>query len=79
VNLKAKSLKTYQEKFKPEISVRTSMSDYKNELMLVDGGNNLGNTMIVVGGILISIGCPGFGGIVAGAVCSGIGLLSGWE
>lgn len=50
-----------------------------NELMLVDGGSNLGNTMIVVGGILISIGVPGVGGIVAGGVCACIGLLSGWE
>ena len=36
VNLKAKSLKTYQEKFTPEISVRTSMSDYKKEDRLVN-------------------------------------------
>ncbi|MCD7733238.1 MAG: ATP-binding protein [Oscillospiraceae bacterium] len=37
VNLKAKSLKTYREKFQPEISVRTSMSDYKQQ----DGFINL--------------------------------------
>lgn len=36
VNLKAKRLKTYQEKFTPEISVRTSMSDYKKEDRLVN-------------------------------------------
>ena len=36
VNLRAKSLKTYQEKFSPEISVRTSMSDYKKEEWLVN-------------------------------------------
>ena len=36
VNLKAKSLKTYQEKFSPEISVRTSMADYKKEEWLVN-------------------------------------------
>ncbi|MDO5401428.1 MAG: ATP-binding protein [Eubacteriales bacterium] len=36
VNLKAKSLKTYQEKFLPEISVRTSMADYKKEEWLVN-------------------------------------------
>lgn len=36
VNLKAKSLKTYREKFNPEISVRTSMSDYKKEEWLVN-------------------------------------------
>ena len=31
VNLKAKSLKTYREKFAPAISVRTSMADYRKE------------------------------------------------
>ena len=36
VNLRAKSLKTYQEKFKPEVSVRTSMADYKKEDWLVN-------------------------------------------
>lgn len=36
VNLKAKSLKTYREKYTPEISVRTSMSDYKKEDWLVN-------------------------------------------
>lgn len=36
VNLKAKSLKTYREKFNPEISVRTSMADYKKEEELVN-------------------------------------------
>ena len=36
VNLKAKSLKTYQEKFSPSISVRTSMADYKKEEWLVN-------------------------------------------
>ena len=36
VNLKAKSLKTYREKFNPEISVRTSMADYKKENGLVN-------------------------------------------
>lgn len=36
VNLKAKSLKTYCEKFDPEISVRTSMTDYKKEEWLVN-------------------------------------------
>lgn len=36
VNLKAKSLKTYREKYAPEISVRTSMADYKKEGRLVN-------------------------------------------
>jgi len=36
VNLRAKSLKTYQEKFSPEVSVRTSMADYKKEERLVN-------------------------------------------
>jgi len=36
VNLRAKSLKTYQEKFSPEVSIRTSMADYKREEWLVN-------------------------------------------
>lgn len=36
VNLKAKSLKTYYEKYSPEISVRTSMADFKKEEWLVN-------------------------------------------
>ena len=35
-NLRAKSLKTYKEKFEPELSVRTSMADYKKEDWLVN-------------------------------------------
>ncbi len=36
VNLKAKSLRTYKEKFEPALSVRTSMTDYKAEDWLVN-------------------------------------------
>ena len=36
INLKAKSLKTYREKFSPELSVRTSMADFKKEGDLID-------------------------------------------
>lgn len=36
VNLRAKSLKTYREKFLPEVCVRTSMADYKKEKWLVN-------------------------------------------
>ena len=36
VNLRAKSLKTYREKFSPEICVRTSMADYKKEEWLIN-------------------------------------------
>lgn len=36
INLKAKSLRVYKEKFNPEISVRTSMADYKKEDWLVN-------------------------------------------
>ncbi|MCD8361880.1 MAG: ATP-binding protein [Lachnospiraceae bacterium] len=36
VNLKAKSLKTYREKFSPAVSVRTSMADFKKEDGLVN-------------------------------------------
>ena len=35
-NLKAKSLKTYRERFEPELSVRTSMADYKKEDWLLN-------------------------------------------
>lgn len=36
VNLRAKSLKVYREKFSPEVSVRTSMADYREEEWLVN-------------------------------------------
>ncbi len=36
VNLRAKSLKTYREKFSPEVSVRTAMTDYKKEDWLIN-------------------------------------------
>ena len=36
INLKAKSLKTYKEKYHPSISIRTSMSDYKREDWLIN-------------------------------------------
>lgn len=36
INLKAKSLKAYREKYSPEISVRTSMADYKKEDWLIN-------------------------------------------
>lgn len=36
VNLKAKSLKIYKDKYNPEISIRTSMADYKKEDWLVN-------------------------------------------
>ena len=36
VNLKAKSLKTYRDKFHPAVSVRASMADYKEEEWLVN-------------------------------------------
>lgn len=35
-NLKAKSLRTYHEKFSPQISIRTSMMDYKQEEWLLN-------------------------------------------
>lgn len=36
VNLKAKSLRAYKERFSPEISIRTSMADYKKEDWLIN-------------------------------------------
>ena len=35
-NLRAKSIKIYKEKYQPEISIRTSMSDYRKEDRLVN-------------------------------------------
>jgi len=35
-NLKAKSLKAYHQKFNPEISIRTSLSDYRKEEWLIN-------------------------------------------
>lgn len=36
VNLKAKRLKTYQEKFSPKLSIRTAMTDFKKEETLIN-------------------------------------------
>ena len=36
INLKAKRLKTYREKFTPEISIRSSMADYSEEVGLIN-------------------------------------------
>ena len=36
VNLRAKSLKAYQKRFSPTVSVRASMADYKREDRLLD-------------------------------------------
>jgi hypothetical protein len=36
INLKAKSLKTYQEKFTPKLSIRTAMTDFKKEETLIN-------------------------------------------
>ncbi len=36
INLKAKSLKTYREKFAPQVSIRSSMADYSEESGLIN-------------------------------------------
>ena len=36
INLKAKSLKVYREKFKPKISLRLSMEDYSKDAGLIN-------------------------------------------
>ncbi|MDE7186444.1 MAG: ATPase, partial [Lachnospiraceae bacterium] len=36
INLKAKSLKTYCEKFHPSVAIRTAMTDYKEEKWLIN-------------------------------------------
>ncbi len=35
-NLKAKSLKAYSQRFKPDLSIRTSMADYRDEGLLLN-------------------------------------------
>ncbi len=35
-NLQAKSLKSFREKYSPEISVRTSMSEYRKEEWMIN-------------------------------------------
>ena len=35
-NLKAKSLKSFNEKFRPRVSVRTSMADYRKESWMIN-------------------------------------------
>jgi hypothetical protein len=49
------------------------------ELMLIDGGNNLGNSLLFVGGVIIAVSTGGTAGVVAGILVSGAGLISGWE
>lgn len=49
------------------------------ELQLVDGGSNLGNALIFIGGAIITVTVPGLGGIIAGTAISAVGLISGWE
>ena len=36
VNLRAKSLRAYRDNFMPELSIRTSMADYKEEDQLIN-------------------------------------------
>ena len=36
VNLQAKSLKVYRDKFRPKLSIRTSMADYKKDDWLLN-------------------------------------------
>lgn len=54
VNLKAKSLKSYREKFNPTISIRTSMADYKKEDWLLNlplwGISSIGDIDIIAKG-----------------------------
>ena len=54
-DLRAKSIKVYNEKYKPEISLRTSLSDYREEQWLVNlplyalaGLNGLVNNNILI-------------------------------
>ena len=49
------------------------------ELMTIDGGNNLGNTLLFAGGAVITVTTSGTAGIIAGLAVAGLGLISGWE
>lgn len=51
----------------------------KEESMMIDGGNNLGNTLLFVGGTIIAISTLGTAGTVAGIAVAGLGLISAWE
>lgn len=50
-----------------------------DELLAVQGGSNLGNTLLFVGGAIIAVSTGGTAGIVAGVAVSALGLISGWE
>lgn len=49
------------------------------ELMQVDGGNNLGNTLLFVGGTIIAVTSGGAPAVVAGIGVAALGLISSWE
>lgn len=50
-----------------------------NELVDVNGGSNLGNTLIFAGSVVLAIALPGTGGTIAGIAIGALGLISGWE
>lgn len=50
-----------------------------DDLFNIEGGSNLGNALLTVGGTLISIGTGGAGGVVIGTAIAVFGLLSDWD
>lgn len=50
-----------------------------NELANINGGSNLGNTLIFVGSAVLAIALPGTGGTIAGIAIGALSLISGWE
>ena len=46
-----------------------------DELLAVEGGINLGNMLLFVGGAIIAVSTGGTAGVAA----AGLGLISGWE
>ena len=48
-NLKAKSLKTYREKYNPKLSIRMSMADYKAEDGLINLPLYMGEDIFHIG------------------------------
>lgn len=51
----------------------------KNELLYIEGGSNVGNALLVAGGIILSISTAGTAGIALGAGISIFGYLSSME
>lgn len=50
-----------------------------NEALDVNGGSNLGNTLVFIGGAIITVASGGTAGAIAGLAISAVGLIGSWE